>query len=62
MIGRAHACATPKLFDTTPSSGLICGEQSNPVAKMTLAENLQHYYFLATGLFCSPQAHPLQFQ
>ena len=34
------------------------GEQNNPVAKKSLhTENLQHYYFLATGLFCSPQVH-----
>ena len=34
----------------------ICGEQNNPVAKMSLSQkNLQHCYFLTTGLFCSPQ-------
>ena len=34
-----------------------CGEYNNHVAKKSLyIENLQHCYFLATGLFCSPQA------
>ena len=43
----------PKLF----FSARTCDEHNNPVAKKSpYTENLRHYYFLVTGLFCSPRA------